>query len=217
VCGSSTTSNVALVVSRVYADSRFFIVVVVVVVIIILLIIINGSNSNSSISSSNRNSIDLEVNHECQQNSPTTGHFDHSIVIVIGRSTELFSFIINRTKSESPVRIREGAFCHLVVVLLINSSSYSILSISMLRREKIFIASAIGRINFNDWLYSTKQIDKTKSFFQLIVEFCSTNISTNSNNNNEQIIVHNPNQLNKKTSSTWKNGLSLCFLRFIKS
>ena len=43
VCGSSTTSNVVLVVSRVYADSRFFIVVVVVVVIYI------------------------EVNHECHQ------------------------------------------------------------------------------------------------------------------------------------------------------
>jgi len=41
VCGSSTTSNVTLVVSRVYADSRFFIVVVVV--------------------------IHIEVNHECHQ------------------------------------------------------------------------------------------------------------------------------------------------------
>ena len=43
VYGSSTTSNVTLVVSRVYADSRFFNVVVVVVV------------------------IRIEVNHECHQ------------------------------------------------------------------------------------------------------------------------------------------------------
>lgn len=211
MCGSSTTSNVALVVSRVYADSRFSIVVVVV--IIILLIIINGSNSSSS--SSNRNSIDLEVNHECQQTFPSTGHFDHPIVIVIGRSTDLLAFVIDRTKSESPVRIREGAFCHLVVVLLVNSSSYSILSISMLRREKIFIASAIGRINFNDWLHPTSQFGETKSFLQIFVDICSTNVS--SNNNNEQIIVNNRHKLNEKTSSTWKNGLSLCLLRFIES
>ncbi len=41
-----------------YADSRFFIVVVVVIYI--------------------------EVNHECHQQSPTAGHFDHTIVIIVG-------------------------------------------------------------------------------------------------------------------------------------
>lgn len=48
VCGSSTISNVTLVVSRVYADSRFFVVVVVTVVVVVVVILI-------------------EVNHECHQ------------------------------------------------------------------------------------------------------------------------------------------------------
>jgi hypothetical protein len=188
VCGSSTTSNVALVVSRVYADSRFFNVVVVVVV------------------------IHIEVNHECHQQSPTAGHFDHTIVIIVGIISHYNSAISYRTRKESLVTT---IFQIPYLFFLIDNP---FLSISMLRRKKTFISKTIGRTNFYEWLYTSKKFDTeyfiTPSSFKYIDSKSSKDKYRDDDNNTSN---NNINKTNEKTSSTRWNDIGLCVLRFIES
>jgi hypothetical protein len=196
VCGSSTTSNVALVVSRVYADSRFFIVVVVV--------------------------IHIEVNHECHQKSPTAGHFDHSIVIIVGIISRFNSAISYRTRKENLVTTISTIP---YLFFLINNP---FLSISMLRCEETFISKTIARTNFYEWLYTSKKFDTeyfiTSSSFNYIDSKSSEDNYKDDDNNNSNNIIYNRtnsnnniNKNNEKTSSTRWDGIDLCLLRFIES
>jgi hypothetical protein len=175
----------------VYADSRFFIVVVVV--------------------------IHIEVNHECHQKSPTAGHFDHTIVIIVGIISYYNTTISYRTWKESFI-INLSTFPYLFFL-----TNNPFLSISMLRRKKTCISNTISRTNFYNWLYTSEKFD-TKYFitssFSYIDSKSSKDKYKDDNNTSNNIIFNsnnNVNKINEKTPSTWWNVINLCVLRFIES
>jgi hypothetical protein len=169
----------------VYADSRFFIVVAVVV-------------------------IHIEVNHECHQKSPTAGHFDHTIVIIVGIIIHYNSTISYRTRKETLVI---NTFTVPYLFLFTNDP---LLSISMLRREKKFISNTISRTNFYDWLYTSKKFDN-EYFITSSFNYIDSKSSKDDNNTSNSIISNSNKKINEKTSSTWWNVISLCGLCFIES
>jgi hypothetical protein len=181
--------------SRVH-DSRFFIVVVVVV-------------------------IHLEVNHECHQQSPTAGHFDHTIVIIVGILIQYSTTISYRETKESLVNNIS------TIPYLFFLANNPFLSISMLRRKKTYISYTISRTNFYDWLYTSKKFD-IRYFITSSFNYIDSKSSkdkykddnNNNNTNNNNIIFNsnnNINKINEKTSSTWWNVINLCVLCFIES
>jgi hypothetical protein len=194
VCGSSTTSNAALVISRVYAVSRLFVIGAVVVVVVVVVIII----------------IRIEVNHEFHQQYSTAGHSDHRIVIIDEHISWCHASNCDRTKRRSPVTIIQKNTCHFFLI------NQPILSSPMLWREKVCIPTANDRIGSNDSLLTSSNIE-IESFVPSVFDRLIEKFSKTDNNNQFININSKIKQINENASSTWNNGFSVCFMHFIES